>query len=110
VDILATYGSGESAATTYVAVGVPLLAVEGAGDTSFGANDTRTLTVRLADREQVQALAHAVAGADVVVTRSPMDAARVGPPAPYRPSLSVPAAPASSAGTSDQESDAGGDD
>lgn len=111
VDILATYGSGESAATTYVAVGVPLLAVEGAGDTSFGANDTRTLTVRLADREQVQALAHAVAGADVVVTRSPMDAAQAGPPAPYRPSLSAPAAPASTAGTSDdQGSDAGGDD
>ncbi|GGI05605.1 SAF domain-containing protein [Egicoccus halophilus] len=107
VDVLATYGSGEGAYTTYVVVGVPLVAVGGGGDTGFGAADQRTLTVALAEPGQVQALAHAVSVADVVVIRSPQDGVRDAVPAPFRPGgdVAVPAGP----GAADARGDAGPD-
>lgn len=86
VDVIATYGSGDDAVTTYVVVGAPLLSIasdEGAG---FGGDTQRVLTLALGDRAQVQALAHAVAVAEVVVTRSPEDGDEAEPaPDPYRP-------------------------
>lgn len=85
VDVLATYGSGDDAVTTYVVVGAPLVSIAADEDAGFGTGAQRVLTLALADREQVQALAHAVAVADVVVTRSPDGPGATGTaPAPYR--------------------------
>lgn len=86
VDVLATYGSGGDAFTTYVVVGAPLVSITADDASGLGAGAQRVLTLALTDREQVQALAHAVAVADIVVTRSPDDAA-AGTLAPdaYRP-------------------------
>ncbi|MFA9432659.1 SAF domain-containing protein [Egicoccus sp. AB-alg2] len=89
IDVLATYGSGESAYTAYVVAGVPLVAVDRPGDGGFGAGDQRVLTVALTEQQQVQALAHAVAVADVVVTRAPEGVERDGVPDAYRPGGSV---------------------
>ena len=86
VDVLATYGSGGDAFTTYVVVGAPLVSIAADDASGFGSGAQRVLTLALTGREQVQALAHAVAVADVVVTRSPDDAtADAGAPEAYRP-------------------------
>ncbi|MEX2504202.1 MAG: SAF domain-containing protein [Egicoccus sp.] len=86
VDVLATYGSGDDAFTAYVVVGAPLVSIATNDESGFGSDAQRVLTVALADREQVQALAHAVAVADVVVTRSPDDRdPDAVAPGPYRP-------------------------
>lgn len=85
VDVVATYGSGSDAFTTYVVVGAPLVSIA-TDDGGFGSDARRVLTLALADREQVQALAHAVAVADIVVTRSPDDdATEADAPTVYRP-------------------------
>jgi len=84
VDVLATYGTGDAAYTTYVVAGVPLVAVDRPGEGGFGAGDQRILTVALAEQHQVQALAHAVAVAQVVVTRAPEGLDRDGVPGAYR--------------------------
>lgn len=84
VDVLATYGTGDAAYTTYVVAGVPLVAVDRPGEGGFGAADQRILTVALTEQQQVQALAHAVAVAQVVVTRAPEGLDRDGVPGAYR--------------------------
>ena len=80
VDVVATTGTGTEATTAYVVRAAPLTeAVPTAGGLG---GDTVRLTVELARPTDVQALAHALATAQVVVVRSP-DTTRVAPP-PYR--------------------------
>jgi hypothetical protein len=80
VDVLATAGTGGDATTAYVIRAAPLSAVTAIGAGLGG--DVLRLTVELARQPDVQALAHALATADVVVVRSP-DATSPAPP-PYR--------------------------
>jgi hypothetical protein len=90
IDVLATYGSGDGAYTAYVLRGVPLVARAGDGGTGTlagGGGGPLTLTVAVTAPEDVQALAHAVAVAEVVVTRSTvLEGDRRSAPPPYVPS------------------------
>jgi Flp pilus assembly protein CpaB len=94
IDVLATYGAGEAAYTAYVVRGVPLLAVSGdAAGTGLGGGSSGplTLTVAVTLAEDVQALAHAIATADLVVTRSTGgEGDTAASPAPYVPSRDRP--------------------
>ncbi|MTV24535.1 hypothetical protein FTX61_03760 [Nitriliruptoraceae bacterium ZYF776] len=91
IDVVATVGTGESATTAYVVRAAPLLDVVTAGDASGLGADRVQLTVSLDDQRSVQALAHALATATVVVVRSPDDGADV--PAPYRFGDAAPGSP-----------------
>lgn len=95
VDVLATYGSGDGAYTAYVVRGVPLVAIAGDGGGGGLAGGvgrgSLTLTVAVSEPERVQALAHAVATADLVVTRSSrFDQEAHATPPPYRPAPDAP--------------------
>jgi pilus assembly protein CpaB len=94
IDVLATYGAGEAAYTAYVVRGVPLLAISGdAVGTGLGgaSSGPLTLTVAVTAAEDVQALAHAVATADLVVTRSTVgEGDTSSTPGPYVPSRDRP--------------------
>jgi hypothetical protein len=95
LDVLATYGSGDDAYTTYVVRGVPLVALAGdpggSGGLGGGGGGPLTLTVAVTAPEDVQALAHAVATADVVVTRSTVsEGDRSRAPGPYTASRDRP--------------------
>ncbi len=70
IDVLATFGSGDGAYTTYVARGVPLLRLTAPDGGSLGASSDLTLTVAVTDAVDVQALGHAVNTATVFVVRS----------------------------------------
>jgi hypothetical protein len=80
VDVLATAGTGNDATTAYVIRAAPLSSATATGGGLGG--DVLRLTVELARQADVQALAHALATAEVVVVRSP-DATSPAP-APYR--------------------------
>lgn len=80
IDVVATAGTGAEASTAYVVRAAPLAAVAGSGGGLEG--ESLRLTVELARATDVQALAHALATAEVVVVRSP-DATTTAP-APYR--------------------------
>lgn len=80
IDVLATSGTGTDATTAFVVRAAPLTAVTTTGG-GLGGENVR-LTVELARQTDVQALAHALATAEVVVVRSP-DASS-GAPGPYR--------------------------
>jgi hypothetical protein len=87
LDVLATYGSGADAYTAYVVRGVPLVArsgeVIGSGALGGGGGPL-TLTVAVTSPEDVQALAHAVATAEIVVVRSTVaEGDRSRAPGPY---------------------------
>lgn len=97
VDVLATYGSGESGWTTYVVRGVLLVAVDRDDGGALAGRGPVTLTVAVETPDDVQALTHAVHTADVVVARSGGPGGSAGPdgsggsdgsdtPAPYSPS------------------------
>jgi Flp pilus assembly protein CpaB len=94
IDVLATYGAGDSAFTAYVVRGVPLVAVSGepgSAGLGGGSGGPLVLTVAVTAPEDVQALAHAVATADIVVTRSTVNEGDPTPaPAPYVPSRDRP--------------------
>jgi hypothetical protein len=94
LDVLATYGSGEGAYTAYVVRGVPLVARSGeggGGGLGAGGGGPLTLTVAVTAPEDVQALAHAVATADIVVSRSTVTGGdRSSAPAPYEASRERP--------------------
>ena len=70
IDVLATFGSGDSAYTAYVVRGVPLLRVAAADGGPLGDSPEVTLTVAVSALREVQALGHAVNTAEVFVTRS----------------------------------------
>lgn len=70
VDVLATFGSGETAYTSYVVRGVPLLRITGPDGGPASGNSDLILTVAVTDLLSVQALGHAVNTAEVFVTRS----------------------------------------
>lgn len=86
IDVLATYGSGDGAYTAYVVRGVPLLRVAAPDGGPLGEGSEVLLTVAVSALVDVQALGHAIATAEVLVTRS---TARAGDDAPapgaYRP-------------------------
>jgi hypothetical protein len=96
IDVLATYGSGDNAYTAYVVRGVPLVARSGdPGSGGLGGGGSSggplTLTVAITAPEDVQALAHAVATADIVVTRSTvLEGDRGAAPPPYTASPDAP--------------------
>jgi hypothetical protein len=94
IDVLATYGAGDNAYTAYVVRGVPLVAVSGDSGSSGlggGSGGVLTLTVAVTSPEDVQALAHAVATADIVVTRSTVgEGDTAAAPSPYAPSRERP--------------------
>jgi hypothetical protein len=94
LDVLATYGSGADAYTAYVVRGVPLVArsVEVGGSGALGGGGgPMTLTVAVTSPEDVQALAHAVATADIVVVRSTVaEGDRSRAPGPYSASPDRP--------------------
>jgi hypothetical protein len=69
IDVLATYGSGADAWTSFVARGV-LLVDSSLPATSMGTADEVTLTVAVSSLRDVQALGHAIRAAEVFVTRS----------------------------------------
>jgi hypothetical protein len=80
IDVVATTGSGRDATTAYVVRAAPVAAL--AATTGGLGGDGLRLTVELAAEADVQALAHALATANVVVVRSPGAAGAL--PAPYR--------------------------
>lgn len=69
IDVLATYGTGASSWTAYVVRDVPLVRIAGGEGGGLGASPL-VITVALPSAVDVQALAHAVHTADVVVSRS----------------------------------------
>jgi hypothetical protein len=70
LDVLATYGSADSAYTAYVVRGVPLLRVTGPDGEPLGIASEVVLTVAVTELADVQALGHAISTATVFVTRS----------------------------------------
>ncbi len=70
IDVLATFGSGESAYTSFVVRGVPLLRITAPDGGSIGSGSELILTVAVTELADVQALGHAVNTAQVFVTRS----------------------------------------
>jgi hypothetical protein len=84
IDVIATHGAGNESFSSFVARGLPLLRVS-APDSSVGAPGSLTLTVAVSALDDVLALSHAAATAEVRVTRS---TARPGdgehPPGTYR--------------------------
>jgi hypothetical protein len=93
LDVLATYGSGAGAYTAYVVRGVPLVARDGevGGGGALGGGGPLTLTVAVTSPEDVQALAHAVATAEIVVVRSTVaEGDRSRAPGPYSASPDRP--------------------
>lgn len=70
IDVLATYGGGDSAYTAYIVRGVPLLRITGPDGEPVGAASELVLTVAVTELADVQALGHAITTASVFVTRS----------------------------------------
>ncbi|MFP4312484.1 MAG: SAF domain-containing protein [Nitriliruptoraceae bacterium] len=89
IDVLATYGAGEAAYTAFVVRGVPLLGVAAPDGGSLADAGEVTLTVAVSALEDVQALAHAVSTAELLVTRSAADSDRATAPGAYRPHPTV---------------------
>lgn len=86
IDVLATYGSGDSAYTAYVVRGIPLLRVLAAEGGSLGDSEDLTLTVAVSALRDVQALGHAVNTAEVFVARSTATSAGAeAAPGAFRP-------------------------
>jgi hypothetical protein len=69
IDVLATYGSGETATTTVVARRARLVALA-EGSTAIGSSGTVVLTVGLDSADVVLELAHAARAAEITVVRS----------------------------------------
>lgn len=69
VDVIATHGAGGESFTAFVARGLPLLRVS-APDGTVGGPGQLTLTVAVSALDDVLALSHAAATAEVRVTRS----------------------------------------
>lgn len=85
IDILATYGSGDAAYTAYILRGVPLLRSTAPDGGPLGTASEVVLTVAVTGLTDVQALGHATATADVLVTRSTATAEDVeAAPRPFR--------------------------
>jgi Flp pilus assembly protein CpaB len=96
VDVLVTYGTGDSARTLVVAPGVRLLDVTEAGKATLGSNGKVVVTLLLTDAEQLLQAAHASAVGAVTLVRStgatpgsPLDT-YVTPGAPPRTADTVP--------------------
>jgi hypothetical protein len=69
IDVLATYGSGETATTTVVARRARLVALA-EGSTAIGSSGTVVLTVGVDSADVVLELAHAARSAEITVVRS----------------------------------------
>ena len=70
VDLLATYGSGESASTVVAARGVRLVAVEEAAKGTLGSTGTVVVTLALPGRDAVLRATHASQVAEVSLVRA----------------------------------------
>jgi hypothetical protein len=84
IDVIATHGAGSESFTAFVARGLPLLRVS-APDGTVGGPGQLTLTVAVSALDDVLALSHAAATAEVRVTRSTAGPADLDPaPGAYR--------------------------
>jgi len=70
IDVLATYGTGDSARTLVVARHVQLLDLETSGSATLGSNGKVVVTLSLDDADQVLAAAHAAEVAEITLVRS----------------------------------------
>jgi Flp pilus assembly protein CpaB len=70
IDVLATYGEGKEAYTTYVVRGVPLARVAAPDGGALGSSADLTLTIVVPGTAEVQAVGHAVHSGDVFIARS----------------------------------------
>jgi hypothetical protein len=85
IDVVATHGAGGESFTAFVARGLPLLRVS-APDGTVGGPGQVTLTVAISALDDVLALSHAAAAAEIRVTRSTARPDDTEPaPGAYRP-------------------------
>ncbi len=84
IDLLATFGNGEDAATIVIGRGIELRRVAEPGKGGLGGNGKLTLTVALADADAVTRVAHASRVAALTVVRSTGAADASGAIAEYR--------------------------
>lgn len=70
VDVLATYGTGETATTAVVAASATVVALDAGDAATVGSTSTVVLTLAPERPDEVLALAHAVETAGVTVVRS----------------------------------------
>ncbi|MEX2549508.1 MAG: hypothetical protein WD638_04715 [Nitriliruptoraceae bacterium] len=86
IDVLATYGSGAEAYTTYVVRGVPLVRVAAPDGGALGSSADLTLTIVVPGTSEVQAVGHAVHSAEVFIARSTVRSdGGTAVPSDYRP-------------------------
>jgi hypothetical protein len=85
IDVIATHGAGDGSFTAFVARGLPLLRVS-SPDGTVGGPGQLTLTVAISALDDVLALSHAAAAAEIRVTRSTARPHDTEPaPGAYRP-------------------------
>jgi hypothetical protein len=85
IDVIATHGAGAESFTAFVARGLPLLRVS-APDGTVGGPGQLTLTVAVSALDDVLALSHAAATAEIRVARSTANREDTEPaPGAYRP-------------------------
>ena len=99
VDVLVTYGDGVNSSTDVVLSSTTVRRITSARDGGLGGTRSQTITVAVADPEQVKAVTNAARAGQVTITRSTgvADAAASGT---YRP-------PSGSGASSGEDSDAG---
>jgi Flp pilus assembly protein CpaB len=86
VDVLVTYGSGESASTHVVVRRAHVVEVDAGGDGSLAGAAATVLTLSLDDPAQAIRLAHAVRAGELTVVRTTYETAQSDGPAVYRAS------------------------
>lgn len=91
VDVLATYGTGETASTVVVTAGALVIEVT-EGTTAIGSSGTVVLTIAVGQPADVLALAHATDAASVTVVRSTRAGDEDLPTERYQPPVAVGAA------------------
>ena len=100
IDVLATYGSGDSARTLVVARGVQLIGIESAGSATLGSNGKVVVSLSLDHADQVLAAAHAAEVAEVTLVRSTGTDGSTDPSDDRGPDSYAPPDPTTSATTS----------
>lgn len=106
VDVLATYGSGESAWTEAVLRDALLVQVDEEGSEALGGDRTEVLTVAVTEAAETLRLAHAVNAGEVTVVRTTGTAREGLLPPSYRPTGGDPPG-AGAAGAADAASGPG---
>lgn len=105
VDVVATFGSGDAAATLTVVAGARVVGRTGAGDDAVGAAGAETVSLALRRAEDAVAVAHAAVAGEVTLVRTTGAPDDAGTASPYRPEGLGPDA---GAGAPETEDDGGG--